>query len=500
MAISGEAGAGGGPLRSALPARAAAFLARPTSVDAAAVAVLGFVLGIAGNLGPSAWWDEAATLSAVRKSPGDLLATVRGGDLVHVLYYLAAHVWALLLGSSLESLRALSAVGVAVTGALVVVLSRRLGFDRRTAAVAGVVAVAIPGVAWSALEARSYAWTAAMGVLLTLVLVLAVEGRRAWIAYGVLCFLSVILFLDTGLLVVAHGVALGIARRRYVRRWLLAAAIAGLATLPFDLLAHQQQSQVGWIHVGPSLLAWDLVDQAAGGLHGVHGTAMHRTVWLLGLVIAVLCLWWCVRRLRAAERWRPVLLLCWFLVPTLLLASTAFASRQFYQPRYLTFAAPAVAIVLAAALVDLVRSRRILGVAAVLACLALVSPILLAQRHLNAKDDNYLALARFAQRVHPQNVFFGPAGGRGIEVAYPGYFAGVRDLSIGPRGYRADLLFGGGRPVQQLSAADLRGMSTVVYAKRGAVETAVERRFAALGCSAGARTDDLRFIATDYRC
>src|SRR4051812_47390120 len=72
---------------------------------AAAVGGFGVLVGVAWAWSPSAWFDEAATLSAVRRPRGELLDLVAHVDAVHGLYYLVAQGWANVVGDSVTSLR-----------------------------------------------------------------------------------------------------------------------------------------------------------------------------------------------------------------------------------------------------------------------------------------------------------------------------------------------------------------------------------------------------------
>ena len=73
---------------------------------------LGAGLGLAWGGQPSYWFDEAATLSAARRSVPQLWALLRSTDAVHGLYYLGMHGWLALVGTSEAATRAPSAIGL----------------------------------------------------------------------------------------------------------------------------------------------------------------------------------------------------------------------------------------------------------------------------------------------------------------------------------------------------------------------------------------------------
>ena len=84
---------------------------------------LGAGLGLAWGGQPSYWFDEAATLSAARRSVPQLWALLRSTDAVHGLYYLGMHGWLALVGTSEAATRAPSAIGLGLACGLV---ARRL--------------------------------------------------------------------------------------------------------------------------------------------------------------------------------------------------------------------------------------------------------------------------------------------------------------------------------------------------------------------------------------
>jgi len=88
--------------------------------------VVTFVIMLWGITGASYWRDEAATMSAVQRSFGNLLQTLGNIDAVHGAYYIL--VWPLVrIGGTGELVTRLpSAVAVAGAAAAVAALGRRL--------------------------------------------------------------------------------------------------------------------------------------------------------------------------------------------------------------------------------------------------------------------------------------------------------------------------------------------------------------------------------------
>ena len=159
---------------------------RPLLVGCVAAA-----LSFAGSWVPSLWTDEAATITAARRTLPQLWRMLGTVDAVHGAYYAFAHVWVALFGSTALALRLPSAVAVGLAAGALTVLVRRLGGTPALATGSGLVFAVLPRTTWMGVEGRSYAWTALLAVALTLTLVIAADaqGRRRtapWVAYAVL--------------------------------------------------------------------------------------------------------------------------------------------------------------------------------------------------------------------------------------------------------------------------------------------------------------------------
>lgn len=454
----------------------------PRRADPLLIGLLGFTLSAAFSWVPSLWYDEAATVIGSTRSWPQLVEMLGSVDAVHGLFYALMHLWFDLVGYSPFTLRLPSALATGVAAALVVLLVRRFT-PRGTALLAGLLFCLLPRVTWMGGEGRSFALSTLLALLLTLVFLTASErsasqtpgvagglgasGRRAdgrwWLLYGVLAILSTTLFLYVCLIVVAHGVSAvwaalaGGSRARggwaAVRGWMAASVVAGLVLLPFVAVVVGQAGQVSWIaEISPSsvddivvvqwflynprfaVLGWALI---LGGL-GVLG----RRAWL-GRVTADTA---------APAPGTPgvpsllALLVPWLLLPTLTLIALSVLTTPVFSPRYLAFAAPAAAILMAVAVSAL--PRRWLRVTAILACVAVAAPGYVAQRLPEAKQESswnevadLIAAERAAERLSSPDatgeaVIYGPvrqhpsATTRVIAYAYPDAFAGLVDVKL----------------------------------------------------------------------
>jgi mannosyltransferase len=418
--------------------------ARPVRRAALGLGALAVLVGFAGAWVPSAWGDEAATMSGASRDLTALATLASHVDAVHAAYYAIAHAWLAATTDSVVALRLLSslAVGAAVAGT--VVLGDRLA-GRRVGVVAGVVLLALPRLTWAATEGRSAALATAVAVWTTVVLVAAVStgrGRLAWrwVAYGVLVAAGATLWMLLALLPVAHLAGLLWWRRspRVLLAPAVAAGVAGLAVAPFLLAAVGQRGQVGWIPApGPRTLRQLALDQWFG------------TTWWSALPVALVC--WSlvavalVTHLRRGSAGHGVVPLAaaWLAVPPVAAVAWSLVAAPLYVPKYLTFTAPALALLVAAGLDVLVRDRRRL-VAAVALVVLLCVPAWVEERTPAAKDrsDWGAVAAAVAAGARPGDaVVFSDlhddAGrvrvpGRAIAVAYPAAFRDLLDPTRDP--------------------------------------------------------------------
>jgi len=471
---------------------------------AAAVGGSGVLVGAAWAGNPSVWFDEAATLSAVRRPRGEVLDLVGHVDAVHGLYYLLAQGWTNLAGDSVTSLRLLSALGLGVTAALTVRLTDRLSTPPAALA-AGVSVVVLPGISWAGVEARSYAWSAALAVLSTHLLVLARHRRRlrSWVAYAVVLTTANWLFLFSAVMIAVHGIALFLADRRLPRGWVAAAASATAATIPLVWLAYGQRNQISHIDLSLSEVAVRVLgaETFTGPGFRSHG----RGVWIgVGTVTAVLVTGVVAsgvlrrRRLGPHDRFLLPLVWTWAMLPPLAIAGPNLWGAQLYQVRYLTYAVPAVAILVGVSLSAYAGLRRnVLAAALVLT----VVPALLLHHLPSAKSgEDYRGLAALAETWSVDAVVFSGPGSRGIKVAYPASFHGTEDLILRRTATASDTLFGVNAPPRSLRSGDLAGKTILHYQRTEHRPDAYAQRMLRLGCRRVAETVRWRFTATVLNC
>ena len=433
-------------------------------------ALAGLVVGVvafSGSWYPSLWSDESATISAAQRSLPELWTMVGNIDLVHGLYYFGMHLWVKLFGISELAVRAPSAIAVGVAGACVYWIGLRLG-GPRLALWSIVIFALLPRAFFAGTEARPYAFTAMLASAATLALLVALDTRSsvAWASYAGLLLLGILGNLYLGLLVVAHLVGLLTDRtveRRQRISWAKAVAAALVVALPFLVAASQQTGQLGdhefgWRDLAQNVAVnqWFLGDTPTTTT-GVVTTSVRAgdvgTWWapagLLFAGVAWLLIAYAVFRVArgadgdpAGDGRQPLAwLLPWLVVPTVVIGVYSVVSKPMYSARYLTFAAPAAALLIALGLV-LMRSPWWRRGAAVVIVLAAI-PIFISQRQLHAKNSSDWATAaeQIEQGAEPgDGVYFAPrydvGGGtvgrttRGMQTAYPDSFAGLIDITL----------------------------------------------------------------------
>lgn len=412
----------------------------PDRADAWIVGAAATLLSMLLSWRPSFWFDEAATIAAANRSEIDILRLVLNFDAVHALYYLAMHAWLSWVPINEFTARLPSAVAVGAAAAGLVVLGKLVA-DRPTAWAAAAAFTVLPRTLWSAVEARSYALTAAVAVWLTVVLVIAAIRRSAalWVLYALSLALAVVCFVYLALLLFAHAVTLVLGRkwRQLLPFSFAVAAALGLASPLIALAAGQRQHQLWWI----------------GG--GGYLTGVFWEQWLTGsrlfMCACLIVLVWgsIVLVTRKADRAAKALAVAvpWIVMPTVLLVGYSVLVNDVYQPRYLTYTAPGFGLLLGVLVVAIARNRpRIVMV--LLAMLALSSSTaFVTQRSSYGKPGgaDYSAIAHVLQtNSRPHDcVAFGFAQHeplRAAAAARPDAFSQLNDVTAGVTGaYAAQL-------------------------------------------------------------
>ncbi|GAB3607414.1 glycosyltransferase family 39 protein [Conyzicola nivalis] len=407
----------------------------------ALVGVLGLAISLAGIGEASIWYDESATIISATRSWEQLGAMIANVDLVHALYYAVMHVVFDVFGYSPLSLRVPSAIAIGVAAALTVVLGRILD-SPRLGVLAGVVFCLLPRVTWAGTEGRSYATSAALAVLLTIVLVLASRstGNRWWALYAALVVVSCLVFVYLALVVMAHAVTMAwwVASDRSrawppVARWARWTALGTAIIVPFGVAVMGQSGQVQWINPPGKNTFREVFENQ----WFYTSTAYAIVAWML-LAAGAFLLLRSGRGLSLASVLLPALV-----VPTVVLLLVSATSTPVFSPRYLMMSTPFVALLMAVT-IERMRPRGLASVV-LLVLAALVVPQFVAQRQPEAKEKtSWIAIADL---IASQRALDGPdsttaivygnlqrhptATSRVIAYSYPDAFAGTIDVTLG---------------------------------------------------------------------
>lgn len=414
-------------------------------------AIIAFAYSGLGSWRPSFWTDEAATLSAVRRSFPDLVAMLGNIDAVHGAYYFIMFGWTRIFGFSEVSVRLPSLLAVAVSALLMVEIGRKVA-NLHVGFLAAAFLVLLPRVQYAATDGRSYALTLLGAVAATYVLVSIRENPRRikWAAYSVVGVVSVSLSFYCVLLLLAHAVSLlwdRVLRKEWGGMltaslgWILPAAFVGIA-------ASRQQFQISWIRdVGPAFpFEFTFLQFFADGYFAIDGQVVPAPtpgedlsmvglaifMWTAAAIGVVLC----------RRNFLVRLAVPWLIGPAAVVVIGSLVSGgNYYLPRYLTFELPAMALlaaapaaVLPAALTGTTRKLKVAIAAAVAVVLVVCLPSYAGQRTQFGRDreDDFRFVADSVQKLGTPGDSFvlSPASDLAYQ-AYPEAFAGLGDPTIG---------------------------------------------------------------------
>lgn len=456
----GDPSESGAPRRSARRVGAGAALAF--------VVALGMFSWRVGSA--SAWRDEAVTQEVAGRSIGQLIALTRDVDLVHLAYYLLAHLVHQVNGD-VVGLRLLSVVLFAAATAVTVLIGAELGSLRHGLLAAGLV-VASPVASSYAQQARPYALTTFVATLSVWVLLVAARrgSVRLWVGYGlavVACGLSnavsLLVLLPHAVVVTSHAVVvtsqavvpaaglpvrLGWAppARRVLRAWATTVGVSLLVLSGFLVLALRQRGQVGWL-TRPGVD--QLIEVLTFGLD-----PLWLLVWLAAVALAVSL---AVRQLR-----RPWLITATWGFGPVLVSWLVSQGHPIFDGRYVAFCLPGAALALATPV--RLRAGRgpvawregavpVIG-AVVAAGLATGAwPGQLRVRDPSGLEDLRGAAAVLRENARPGSaVLFVPSNSRLITMTYGEGLPLLRDLSLEESGRASATLVGTDRPSDEVRA------------------------------------------------
>ena len=341
--------------------RSALALSRPRPgrlFDLAAVGLpglLGLILCLYDLNSRSLWLDEAASISIASQHGAAFGAALAhdGGNMLG--YYGLLHVLISLFGTGSLVARLPSALAGGATVVVTSMIGLRL-FNRRLAAIGGVLtAVSLPLVYWGQ-DARGYELMIVFVCASFLLLVVALQrpkpGWGLWLGFVASMVAAVYLGLEAVLVCPVQLAMLVWHRRHY--KWLISALIvAGVCCIPLAVLALDRGSaQIFWIPRPDAFTTRQvLLTLGSAGLepqfYSASGDVLLRLTELLVIVGAIITAGLVWRRRTRAQAWRPVLVVGWLLVPLGLSWVVSELGHSMFEARYLLLSLPAVSLLMA---------------------------------------------------------------------------------------------------------------------------------------------------------
>ncbi|ORV40223.1 glycosyltransferase family 39 protein [Mycobacterium conspicuum] len=407
-------------------------------LDPLIVGLLAAAVSLVGAARPSFWYDEAATISAAySRSLPQLWQMLGHVDAVHGLYYLVMHGWFQIFPPTEFWSRVPSGLAAGAAAAGVVVLGKQ--FSSRTVALsAGVLCGILPRTTWAGIEARPYAMSMMAAVWLTVLLVAAArrESRWYWLSYGVVLALSVLLDMYLALVLLAHVVFVFVFRRarKVLIPFVVASGLTVCAVAPFVFEVVGQVQQIKWIAPIGHRTIEDVVVQQ------YFERSPPFAVLSAVVVVAAIALWrWTSPKL---DPQLIVLAVAWIVIPTAQIALAAVLVHPVYTPRYLSFTAPAMALILGACVGALAAKPWQAAALVALFAVAAASNYVRAQRNPYAKYGmDYSQVADLiTAKAAPgdcllvnDTVTFMPAPMRPLLAARPDAYRKLIDLTLWQR-------------------------------------------------------------------
>ncbi|UMB72011.1 glycosyltransferase family 39 protein [Mycobacterium paraterrae] len=418
-------------------------------MDPLIVAVVGAVVSLAGAGRPSFWYDEAATISAsYSRSLGQLWQMLHNVDAVEGLYYLLMHGWFSIVAPTEFWSRVPSGLAVGGAAAGIVVLGKQ--FSSRTVAVSsGVICAILPRATWAGVEARPYALSMLAAVWVTVLFVRATrrDSVGAWCSYGLVLAVSVVLDIYLILLSLAHFVFICafLRSRKVVSRFAVTSIVTGCAVLPLLVVAAGQTHQISWVApIGHRTIEDVTIQQY------FERSPPFTIVSALTVAAAISLYVFTSARPDEADRQLLTLAIGWLAIPTAVIVAWSAWVHPLYTPRYLSFTAPAVALVLGVCIGALAVTRWAATAIVGLLAVAAAPNYALVQRSPYAKYGMDYSQVADVITAHAapgdcllvnDTVTFMPAPMRPLMAARPDAYRKLIDLTLWQRATDRNTVF-----------------------------------------------------------
>lgn len=358
--------------------------------------------------------DEAFSYLFARLPAADIVpALLQEGDPHSPFHYLLLHGWMQLAGESEFAMRFLSLV----PGVLLLPLMAQLGCylgSRRLGLLAAVLAAISQSLVWVAQDVRNQYTLALLWIALaTLLLVRATEKGKTerrptavglWAAYAVSAALAVYSHYYAAFALLGHGLFLWLQprRRQYWQSWIVSGVTAVLLFLPWFIPMWPRLVAAGQLSEPqqPELATYLTTVGTELTVGSAFGYAWARWLFLGGLALCLLG----ARALWTRRRHWAVFLLTWLGSTALMIYLIRF-SRATFNAFYITLAAPAWWLLVAAGLMWLWQQRRRWRrgtAAAALLALSLVTAVSLRNYYFDPAYSRTIGYRSMAAQVASQ--------------------------------------------------------------------------------------------------
>ncbi len=371
------------------PSAALGRLRAPGTAVPVIAGLVAMLVTAIGSWVPSLWGDEAASALSAQRSLPSFLHEVTHVDAVHAVYYAGLHVWVALFGASPFALRFPSAIATGLTIAGLIVFVRLFDRGWRLALTAAVIALLLPRIDFAGVEARGYAWTAAFATWIAVIGVATLRGRlerrRGWALFALTAGAGTAVNPYVGSMIVVIG-CLAVAwtgrgapaQAAQLRGWAGASAVALVLAAPVIVFGALERHQVAFLAHRPMPAKTWLVSQ---------WFASDPLAWLGWALLLLAVVVMIARREERLDRGLGLTLVLWAGLPSAFLIGTI-PTLHNYSPRYLTFTAPAAAVLMALGVEAIARSWKPAGLAVLVAVLLASAPKYAQYRTPYAENDS----------------------------------------------------------------------------------------------------------------
>jgi mannosyltransferase len=406
-------------------------------IDPLIVAVFAITVSLAGSARPSFWYDEAATISAsYSRSLRQLWQMLGNVDAVEGLYYLLMHGWFEIFPPTEFWSRVPSGLAIGGAAAGLVVLGNQLS-SRTVGVASGLVYAILPRTTWAGIEARPYALSMTAAVWLTVLLVYAArrDNAWAWLAYGLVLALSVLLDVYLLLLCLVFLVFIFVLlpSRTVLTRFVVTSVLTVFALAPFLVAVVGQAHQISWI----APIGHRTIEDVA--IQQYFERSPPFTIVSALIVAGAIVLWrFTSAHLVVGDRQLLTLAVAWLVIPTAVIVIWSLI-HPIYTPRYLTFTAPGIALALGVCIGALAVRPWVPAAVVILLAIAAAPNYLLVQRGQYAKYGmDYSQVADLiTAKAAPgdcllvnDTVTFMPAPMRPLMAARPDAYRKLIDLTL----------------------------------------------------------------------